>query len=50
MSLSLVAAAFVVVAAAVMVRRFYPDRLVMHDAAPDSHAAPVTVPAEPSAA
>jgi EmrB/QacA subfamily drug resistance transporter len=50
MSLALVAAGFVVVATAVMVRRFYPDRLVMHDAAPDSHAAPDTVPAEPSAA
>jgi EmrB/QacA subfamily drug resistance transporter len=50
MSLSLVAAAFVVVATAVMVRRFYPDRLVMHDAAPEPHPAPDPVPAEPSAA
>ena len=31
MSVSLVAAAFVVVAAAVMVRRFYPDRIVPHE-------------------
>ncbi len=52
MSVSLVAAGFVVVATAVMVRRFYPDRLVMHDAAhvPASGAAPDPVPAEPSAA
>ena len=52
MSIGLVAAAFVVVATAVMVRRFYPDRLVMHDAAPDAHAAadPVPVEPEPSAA
>ena len=52
MSVSLVAAAFVVVATAVMVRRFYPDRLVMHDAAQGSaHGpAPDPVPVEPSAA
>ena len=48
MSVSLVAAAFVVVATAVMVRRFYPDRLVMQDAAHGT--APDSVPAEPSAA
>jgi hypothetical protein len=50
MSISLVAASFVVVATAVMVRRFYPDRLVMHDAAHGGQAAPDPVPAEPSAA
>ena len=50
MSVSLVAAAFVVVATAVMVRRFYPDRLVMHDAAPGHDAAPDLLPAESSAA
>jgi hypothetical protein len=45
-----VAAAFVVVATAVMVRRFYPDRLVMQDAAhaphaPTNEADPVEAPA-----
>jgi MFS transporter, DHA2 family, integral membrane protein len=50
MNISLVVAAFVVVATAVMVRRFYPDRLVMHDVAHADHAAPNPAPAEPSAA
>ncbi|HEV3364375.1 MAG TPA: DHA2 family efflux MFS transporter permease subunit [Acidimicrobiia bacterium] len=52
MSISLVAAAFVVGATAVMVRRFYPDRLVMHDAVHGQPhgTAPDPVPAEPSAA
>jgi hypothetical protein len=52
MSVSLVAAGFVVVATAVMVRRFYPDQLVMHDAAhgPASGATPDPIPAESSAA
>jgi Na+/melibiose symporter-like transporter len=49
MSVSLVAAAVVAIAAAVMVRRFYPDRIVMHDhdahrPSPAAEAAPV--PAE----
>jgi EmrB/QacA subfamily drug resistance transporter len=51
MNISLVVAAVVVAATAVMVRRFYPDRLVMHDAVPADHAVPSPVPAdEPSAA
>jgi EmrB/QacA subfamily drug resistance transporter len=49
MSISLVAAAFVVVATAVMVRRFYPDRLVMQDHGHGHHAAPpAPVSVEPS--
>ncbi|HYH51688.1 MAG TPA: DHA2 family efflux MFS transporter permease subunit [Acidimicrobiia bacterium] len=39
MSLAMVAAAVIVLATAVMVRRFYPDRVVMHDAV-SGHAAP----------
>jgi len=38
MSTSLVAGAIVAIAAAVMVRRFYPDRLVMHDHGAAGHA------------
>jgi len=49
MSVSLVAAAIVAVAAAVMVRRFYPDRIVMQEYA--VHApAPVEAPAPAPAA
>jgi len=44
MSLAMVAAAVVVLGAAVMVRRFYPDRVVMNDA-PSGHSAPVAPPA-----
>jgi len=47
MSVSLVAAAIVAVAAAVMVRRFYPDRIVMHDHGAHGPA-PAPVPAEQS--
>jgi len=50
MSIAMVGAAIVVLATAVMVRRFYPDRLVMHDAAHGHAAAPHPVPVEPSAA
>jgi EmrB/QacA subfamily drug resistance transporter len=51
MSISMVAAAVVVLAAAVLVRRFYPDRLVIHDAAPGHQpVAPPDVPAEAPAA
>jgi hypothetical protein len=39
MSVAMVGAAIVVLATAVMVRRFYPDRLV-HEAAQRHHAAP----------
>jgi EmrB/QacA subfamily drug resistance transporter len=51
MSLAMVAAAVVVLATAVMVRRFYPDRLVMHDAAssPRGGAAPAAVAEVPAA-
>jgi hypothetical protein len=49
MRVSLVAAAFVVVATAVMVRRFYPDRLVMQEHGHGHHAAPsAPVSVEPS--
>jgi DHA2 family multidrug resistance protein-like MFS transporter len=47
MSVSLLAAAIVAAAAAVMVRRFYPDRIVMHDHGAHGHA-PAPVPAEAS--
>ena len=47
MSVSLVAAAIVAVAAAVMVRRFYPVRIVMHDHGAHGPA-PAPVPAEQS--
>jgi EmrB/QacA subfamily drug resistance transporter len=52
MSVAMVAAAVVVLATAVMVRRFYPDRLV-HEASARHQAAPEATPAdapEPSAA
>jgi hypothetical protein len=50
MRVSMVGAAVVAMAAAVMVRRFYPDRLVMHDAAhapqaATDEAAPAEAPA-----
>ena len=46
MSVSLVGAAVVAIAAAVMVRRFYPDRIVMQDHGAQGHApAPTPAPA-----
>jgi hypothetical protein len=52
MTLSLVAGAVVAGAAAVMVRRFYPDRIVMHDAGHvhRTEPAPVEAPAAVTAA
>ena len=44
MTVSLVAGAIVAVAAAVMVRRFYPDQIVMHDHGAHGHA-PAPAPA-----
>ena len=44
MRVSMVAAAIVVMTAAVIVRRFYPDRLLMHDAAHGDPAAPAPAP------
>jgi hypothetical protein len=47
MSVSLVAAAVVTIAAAVMVRRFYPDRIVMHHEA-QGHGPAASAAAEPA--
>jgi EmrB/QacA subfamily drug resistance transporter len=49
MSVSLVAAAIVTIAAAVMVRRFYPDRIVMHHEA-HGHGPAASAAAEPAGA